>query len=211
MITPPEIEAYVEALTTPAPPHLAALAQETRATQESPQMLSGNVEGRFLQMLVWASQPRLVLEIGTYTGSAAQFMAAGLPEGGRVITCEFDAERAAFAREHMDAGPHGDRIEIRVGPALDTIAGLDGPFDLVFIDANKEGYVDYYEAVLPKLSPRGLIAADNTLYSGRVVDPDPADNSGELARFNEHVAADPRTEQVLLPVRDGVTLIRLVG
>src|SRR4051794_9718399 len=153
MITPPEIEAYVEAHTTPAPPHLAALAEETRATQEAPQMLSGTVEGRFLQMLVWTAQPRLVLEIGTYTGSAAQFMAAALPDGGRVITCEFDPERAAFARRHMEAGPHNDRIEIRVGPALETIASLDGPFDLVFIDANKEGYVDYYEAVLPKLGP----------------------------------------------------------
>jgi caffeoyl-CoA O-methyltransferase len=173
-------------------------------------MLSGAVEGRFLEMLAWIARPRLVLEIGTYTGSAAQFMAGAVGDGGRVVTCEFDPERAAFARRHMDAGPHGDRIEILVGPALDSIAGLDGPFDLVFVDANKEGYVDYYEAVLPKLSERGLIAADNTLFSGDVLDPEPESNAAHLARFNEHVAADPRTQQVLLPIRDGVTLIRKV-
>ncbi|MFL5844230.1 MAG: O-methyltransferase [Solirubrobacteraceae bacterium] len=208
MITPPEVEAYVERLSTGAPDHLAVLHEETRATQESPGMLSGTVEGRFLETLVWAMQPQLVLEIGTFTGSAAQFMAAALPAGARVITCEFDPERAAFARRHMDAGPHGDRIEILVGPAADSIATLDGPFDLVFIDADKGGYVDYYEAVLPKLSERALIAADNTLFSGEVLDPEPGSTAEHLARFNEHVAADPRTAQVILPVRDGITLIR---
>ena len=208
MITPPEIEAYVEGVTTPAPEHLAALHADTFATQTATQMLSGTVEGRFLQMLVWAARPKLVLEIGTYTGSAAQFMAEALPDGGRVITCEFDPERAAFAQSHLDRSPVGARVEIRVGDALETIASLDGPFDLVFIDANKEGYVGYYEAVLPKLSERGLIAADNTLFSGEVLDPPAGTNAEEIVRFNDHVAADPRTVQVLLPVRDGVTLIR---
>jgi caffeoyl-CoA O-methyltransferase len=210
MITPPEIEEYVEAHTTAAPPHLAALHAETRATQTAPQMLSGTVEGRFLQMLVWAARPQLVLEIGTYTGSAAQFMAEALPDGARVITCEFDPDRAAFAQSHLDRSPVGDRVEIRIGDALETIAGLDGPFDLVFIDANKEGYVDYYEAVLPKLSERGLMLADNTLYSGDVLAPREGEGSAEIARVNDHVAADERTEQVMLPVRDGVTLIRRV-
>src|SRR5436305_7647834 len=117
MITPPDIEAYVERVSSPAPPHLAALHADTLATQTATQMLSGTVEGRFLQMLVWASAPALVLEIGTYTGSAAQFMAEALPDGGRVITCEFDPDRAGFAREHLDRSPVGDRVEIRVGPA----------------------------------------------------------------------------------------------
>jgi caffeoyl-CoA O-methyltransferase len=170
-------------------------------------MLSGPVEGRLLETLVWISQPELVLEIGTYSSSAAQFMAYGLPEGGRVITCELDPDRAAFAREHIEAGPVADRIELREGPALETIASLDGPFDLVFIDANKDGYVDYYEAVLPKLSDRGLIVADNTLFSGEVLEA-PEGTAQHIARFNEHVAADPRTVQVMLSVRDGVTLIR---
>jgi caffeoyl-CoA O-methyltransferase len=135
-------------------------------------------------------------------------MAYGLPEGGRVVTCELDPDRAAFARSHMDAGPVGARIDLRVGPALETIATLDGPFDLVFIDANKDGYVDYYEAVLPKLSERGLIVADNTLFSGEVLDPEEDGTAQSIVRFNEHVAADPRTVQVILSVRDGVTLIR---
>jgi caffeoyl-CoA O-methyltransferase len=208
MIVRPEIEEYVEALSSPPPEHLATLAEETRATQSTPQMLSGPVEGRLLQTLVWISRPQLVLEIGTYSGSAAQFMAYGLPEGARVISCELDPDRAAFAQRHIDAGPLADRIEIRVGPALETVAALDGPFDLVFIDANKDGYVDYYEAVLPKLSERGLIVADNTLYSGEVLEPQEGGTATEIVRFNEHVAADPRTVQVMLSVRDGVTLIR---
>jgi caffeoyl-CoA O-methyltransferase len=208
MIVQPEIESYVEALSTAPPEHLARLAEETRSTQSSPQMLSGPVEGRLLETLVWISRPRLVLEIGTYSGSAAQFMAAGLPEGGRVITCELDADRAAFARRHIEAGPFSDRIEIREGPALETIASFHGPFDLVFIDANKDGYVDYYEAVLPKLAERGLIVADNTLFSGEVLTPGDDGTAAAIVRFNEHVAADPRTVQVILSVRDGVTLIR---
>lgn len=208
MITPVEIEEYVEAHSTAAPPHLAALHEATRERLRSPQMLSGTVEGRFLEMLVWSAAPALVLEIGTYSGSAAQFMAQALPDGGRVITCEFDPEHAAFAREHLERSPVADRVEVREGPALETIGSLDGPFDLVFIDADKAGYVDYYEAVLPKLSPRGLIAADNTLFSGDVLAPEEGTTAAALARFNEHVAADPRTIQVILPVRDGVTLIR---
>jgi caffeoyl-CoA O-methyltransferase len=209
MITPPDVEAYVERLTTAAPAHLAELHEETRSTQECPQMLSGTVEGRFLEMLVWAARPRLVVEIGTYTGSAAQFMASALPDGGRVVTCELDPERAAFARRHMDAGPWGDRIEIAVGPALESIGRIDGPVDLAFIDADKGGYVDYYEALVPRLSPRGLIAADNTLFSGEVLAPEEGSSAAALAAFNEHVAADPRTTQVMLPVRDGVTLVRM--
>ena len=209
MIVAPEVEAYAERCTTFAPDHLAALHEETRGTQECPQMLSGTVEGRLLETLVWATGARTVLEIGTYTGSAAQFMAAALPEGGRVLTCELDPERAAFARRHMDAGPHGNRIEILVGPALESIADLGTELDLVFIDADKAGYVDYYDAVLPKLAPRGLIVADNTLFAGEALDPpDPEGNAAAIARFNAHVAADPRTVQVLLTVRDGVTLIR---
>ncbi|MCW2966753.1 MAG: O-methyltransferase [Solirubrobacteraceae bacterium] len=208
MITPPEIEEYAERVSTPAPPHLAALHEATLTTQTATQMLSGTVEGRFLQMLVWAARPSLVLEIGTYTGSAAQFMAEALVPGGRLVTCEFDPERAAFAREHLGRSPVGDRVDVREGPALETIATLDGPFDVVFLDADKPSYVAYYEAVLPKLSERGLIVADNTLYSGEVLEPEPGTNAEELARFNEHVAADPRTVQVLLPIRDGVTLIR---
>jgi caffeoyl-CoA O-methyltransferase len=129
-------------------------------------------------------------------------MAAALPDDGHIDACEIDPERAAFAQRYFDRSPHGAKITLHVGPAIETIAQLEGDFDLVFIDADKEGYVSYYDAVLPRLAGRGLIVADNTLASGRVVDETP------IAAFNEHVAADPRTVQVILSVRDGMTLIR---
>jgi caffeoyl-CoA O-methyltransferase len=129
-------------------------------------------------------------------------MAGALPEGGRIVTCELSDEHADWAQAGIDASPYADRIEIRRGAALDTIAAIDEPIDFCFIDADKPGYVGYYEAVLPKLSPRGLIAADNTLRGGQVLEGDVMDE------FNRHVAADPRSVQVLLTVRDGVTLIR---
>jgi caffeoyl-CoA O-methyltransferase len=155
-------------------------------------------------MLVWFGRPQRVLEIGTFTGHSALAMAAAMPDGGRIDTCELDPERAAFAQRYFDRSPHGSKITLHVGPAIETIDSVDGTFDLVFIDADKEGYVDYYEAVLPRLAPNGLIVADNTLAGGRVLSEQPP-----IARFNEHVAADPRTVQVLLTVRDGMTLIRL--
>lgn len=203
-------EAYAEAHTTPSTPQLAALTQETYLELASPQMLSGQVEGRLLELLVHALQARLVLEIGTFSGFGALSMAAGLPPGGRIVTCEVSEEHAAFARRHIEASPYADRIELRVGPALEAISELDGPFDLVFIDADKPAYRGYYEAVLPKLSTNGLIAVDNTLWSGRVIDlADDADASTRaLAEFNDHVAADERVICVLLTVRDGITLIR---
>jgi caffeoyl-CoA O-methyltransferase len=166
-------------------------------------MLSGPVAGRLLELLVWFGRPQRVLEIGTFSGHGTLSMAAGLPDGARIDTCEVDPERAAFAQRYFDRSPHASRITLHLGPALETVARLEGTFDFVFIDADKEGYVDYYEAVLPRLSGRGLIVADNTLWKGQVLDGD-----GPIARFNEHVAADPRTVQVLLTVRDGMTLIR---
>jgi caffeoyl-CoA O-methyltransferase len=205
----PALVEYIEAHTTPPEPHLAALAEETRASLESPQMLTGAVEGRFLELLVWATAPQLVLELGTYSGYSALSMAPALPDGGRIVTCEVDEQRADFAQRHIDATPHADRIEIRRGPALDTIAGLDGRLDLVFIDADKPSYVNYYEAVMPKLAARGLIVADNTLWSGRVADRANAEEGTEVMRaFNDHVRADERVHCVMLSVRDGITLIR---
>jgi caffeoyl-CoA O-methyltransferase len=206
----PAIERYVEEHTTAPDAALAALAQETREKLSSPQMLTGTVEGRLLQTLVWGTQARLVLELGTYSGYSALAMAAALPPGGRIVTCEVAPDHAQFAQRHIDASPYGDRIELRLGPALDTIAQLDGPFDLVFIDADKIGYRDYYDAVVPKLAPRGLIVADNTLWSGRVADPEQDEESTlNMREFNDHVLADARTVCVQLTVRDGITLIRL--
>jgi caffeoyl-CoA O-methyltransferase len=207
-----QLEAYIEAHTTPPESHLAALAEETRATLNAPQMLTGTVEGRFLEALVWTARPQLVLELGTYSGYSALAMAAALPPGGRIVTCELSDEHADFAQRHIDASPYADRIELRRGPALDTVAALDGPFDLVFIDADKPNYVNYYEAVVPKLAERGLIAADNTLWSGNVAgEEDQSDAAVALRAFNDRVRDDDRVICVMLSVRDGITLIRLRG
>ena len=170
-IVPRDFEDYAEAHTTPPAGFLLALAEETQAKLNAPQMMVGALEGRFLEMLVFALQPQLVLEIGTFSGYSSLSMAGALPAGGRIITCDINPTSLEVARRHIVQSPLKDRIEIREGPALDTIASLDGPFDLVFIDADKTNYTNYYEAVLPKLSDRGLIAADNVLWSGRVVDP----------------------------------------
>lgn len=206
------VEEYAEAHTTAPLPAMAALAAETRATLSSPGMLSGPVEGRLLELLVHATQARLVLEIGTFSGFSALSMAAGLPPGGRIITCELSDEHADFAERHISASPHADRIELRRGPALETIASLEGPFDLVFIDAEKTGYRGYFEAVLPKLSPHGLIVVDNTLWSGRVVgERNEGADTQALREFNDALAADPRVVCVMLTVRDGVTLVRRAG
>jgi caffeoyl-CoA O-methyltransferase len=202
-IIDPRIEEYVERYTTPHDPLLAELSEETARALGMPQMLTGPVAGRLLEFLVWIAQPKRVVEIGTFSGHSALAMAAALPDGGRIDACEIDPERAAFAQRYVDRSPHGSKITLHVGLALETLERLEGTFDFVFIDADKEGYVDYYEAVLPRLAERGLIVADNTLAGGRVVDESPP-----IAAFNEHVAADPRSVQVLLSVRDGMTLIR---
>lgn len=208
----PAIEAYAEAHTTPPASFMAALAAETQEQLAFPQMLTGTVEGRLLETLVFATGARSVLELGTFSGYSALAMAAALPPGGTVITCEVSDEHADFAQRHIDASPYADRIEIRRGPALETIASLDGPFDLVFIDADKPGYAGYFEATLAKLAPRGLIVADNTLWSGRVADPSAGDDSTQAMRaFNDRVLGDERVVCVQLSVRDGVTLIRRAG
>jgi caffeoyl-CoA O-methyltransferase len=204
-----EIERYAEEHTTPPTELLAALAEETRASLRSPQMLTGTIEGRLLEMLVWASGARRVLELGTYSGYSSLSMAAALPEDGHIDTCEIEEQHAEVARRYIDQSPYADRITVHLGPALETIDRLEGDFDLVFIDADKENYVNYYEAVLPRLGERGLIAADNTLWSGRVLDDeDTSEGTRAIKAFNEHVRADSRVVSVMLSVRDGVTLIR---
>jgi caffeoyl-CoA O-methyltransferase len=203
------IERYAEVHSSPEPAFLTALAAETREATQYPQMMVGPLEGQLLAMLVHAVQPALVLEIGTFTGYSSLSMAAALPDGGRIITCDISAEHLAIARRHIAASPYADRIDIREGPALDSVATLDGPFDFAFIDADKGNYGNYLDAVLPKLSAGGLIAVDNTLWSGRVVDDD-ADDADTVAirAFNDRVVSDPSLVCAQLTVRDGVTLIR---
>jgi caffeoyl-CoA O-methyltransferase len=148
-----------------------------------------------------------VLEIGTFTGYSALWMAAALPDDGRLITLEADEAHAEIARRHFEASPYGDRIELRLGRGLDTLRIIEGPFDFIFVDADKPSYQAYFEAVLPMLSPTGLLAVDNVLWRGNVLRPD-EENARALAEFNDRVVADPRVECVMLTVRDGITLVR---
>jgi caffeoyl-CoA O-methyltransferase len=207
---PEELNDYAEAHTTPPDELLARLYAETHEKLSAPQMLTGPTEGRFLEMLVWASGARRILEIGTYSGYSALSMAAAMPDDGRLITCDVWEEANEVARRYAAESPHGHKIDFRLGPALETIPTLEGPFDLVFIDADKQNYDNYFEATLPLLAERGLIALDNTLWSGRVV-PGHDDGSEQTAAFkalNDKLAKDPRVVVVMLPVRDGVTLVR---
>jgi caffeoyl-CoA O-methyltransferase len=211
-IVDPELDAYAAEHTTAPPPYLEELAEEVRATLDFPGMMVGRLEGRYLELLTFALGARRVLEIGTFGGYSALSMAAGLAPGGRITTLEISPVHAEFARRHIAKSPYADQIEVLVGPALETLATLEGPFDLVFIDADKAGYAGYFEAVLPMLAPRGLIAADNTLWSGRILDEDDTtDDTVALRRFNDALATDPRVVVVQTTVRDGVTLVRRAG
>ena len=204
-----EIEAYAEAHTTKPPELLAELAEETRLTLRAPQMLTGTIEGRFLEVLVYGTGAKRVLELGTYSGYSSLSMAAGLPEGGHIDTCEFDETHAEVARRYIEESPYGDRITVHLGPALETIEKLEGEFDFVFIDADKENYVNYYEALLPRLADGGLMALDNTLWSGRVLDDsDDSEGTRAIKAINARIASDERVTSVMLTVRDGVTLVR---
>jgi caffeoyl-CoA O-methyltransferase len=203
-----DVERYALEHSTPDADFFRRLEEETRATTTAPQMMVGPLEGQFLGWLVWLAQPRRVLEIGTFTGYSSISMARSLPEGGRIVSLDVNEETTAVARRYAEEAGVADRIEYRVGPALEELGRLEGPFDLVFIDADKESYVDYYENVLPKVSERGFIAADNVLWSGRVVEDGGNEGTQAVKRFNDHVAADERVECLMLTVRDGVSLIR---
>ncbi len=206
----PDVEAYALAHTTPPPDYLVALAEETRTTLVAPGMMVGPLEGRYLEMLVFALRPRRILEIGTFSGYSALSMAAGLAPGGSITTCEISPVHAEMARRHIATSPFRDVIEVIEGPALDTVARLEGPFDFVFIDADKTNYSAYFAAVLPMLAPDGIIAIDNTLWSGQVIDgADESDDTKAIRLFNDAVVADARVVCVQTTVRDGVTLVRL--
>jgi caffeoyl-CoA O-methyltransferase len=206
----PEVLEYADAHTTAPPAFLAAVDASTKEDFAAWGMMVGRQEGRFLEMLVWATQAMSVLEIGTFTGYSSMAMAAGLPKDGSIISLEVDPHHAQVARGNIAAGGLESNISVIEGPALRSLGELQGPFDLVFIDADKVSYDAYYEAVLPKLSPHGLIVVDNTLQSGGVLasEKDPHGNALALRAFNDKVVNDPRVVCVLTTVRDGVTLIR---
>ena len=207
-IVDPKIEEYAEAHTTPDGELFERLAEETRAKTTAPQMMVGRIEGRFLATLVALSGARRILEFGTFTGYSSISMASALPADGKVITLDVDPEATAIARRYMEESGHGDKIEIRLGPALETVRDIEGPFDLVFIDADKPNYVNYYEAALSLLADDGLLIADNVLWSGRVVEDEGDESTRAIKEFNEHVRADDRVVSVMLTVRDGMTLVR---
>jgi caffeoyl-CoA O-methyltransferase len=200
-------EEYALAHTTPFDGTLAAAAQWTQANTDAPQMMSGLAEARLLEALVVLSGARTVLEIGTFTGVGSLAIAAALPAGGRVVTLERDPGHAAIARRHIAASAHAERIELIEGDALQTLARLAGPFDLVYIDAWKADYPAYLDAVLPKLAARGAIVADNLFRAGAALDP-PAGDEGTrgIREFARRVQADERLHNVLLTIGDGVML-----
>jgi caffeoyl-CoA O-methyltransferase len=203
------VEKYAEEHTTPVAELFERLAAETREKSEAPQMMVGLLEGRFLEFLVRQTKAKNILELGTFTGWSSISMALGLVDGGRVTTCDVSEETTAIAQRYAEEAGVRDRIDYRLGPGLETIASLDGPFDLVFIDADKPNYVNYYEAVLPKLADDGFIIADNVLWSGRVADSsNEDDNTVAIRGFNDHEMGDDRVVCVILTVRDGMTLIR---
>jgi caffeoyl-CoA O-methyltransferase len=209
VIVPDQIEEYAAGHTTPPTELLQALAAETRETLRAPQMLTGTIEGRFLELLVFGLGAKRVLELGTYSGYSSLSMAAGLPEGGHIDTCEADETHAEVARRYIARSPYADRITVHIGPALDTIPQLEGEFDFVFIDADKENYLNYYEALLPRLAEHGVMAIDNTLWSGRVLNgDDDSDATKAIREINDRIAEDGRVVAVQLTVRDGVTLVR---
>ena len=199
------IEQFAHDYTEPETDLYARLREETYRTTERPGMQVGLIEGRFLQMLVRLIGARNILEIGMFTGYSSLMMAEGLPHDGRLITCEVDPKAEAIARRYFAQSPHGNKITIRMGPALETIKTLSGPLDLVFIDADKVNYSNYYEACFPLVKPGGLIVGDNVLWSGRVVDPED-DDTRAIVAFNRLVQSDSRVENVCLTVRDGMML-----
>jgi caffeoyl-CoA O-methyltransferase len=209
----PEAVAYAEEHSTLPPPHLAAVDESTRSDFPAWGMMVGRQEGRFLELLVFATQATAVLEIGTFTGYSSIAMAAGLPEGGSIVSLEVDPHHATTARGNIAAAGYESQISVIEGPALASLAELTGPYDLVFIDADKVGYDAYFEAVLPMLAPHGLIVADNTLQGGGVLAPPEQRNesAAAIAAFNDKLVNDPRVVCVLTTIRDGVTLIRHAG
>ena len=207
---PADLAAYADAHTSPESGLLARLSRHTRAHVMAPRMLSGQLQGRFLAMISWMIRPRRVLEIGTYTGYSALCLAEGLTDDGRLITLEQNEELETVARQYWAQSPLHAQIDLRIGKAAEIIPTLNETFDLVFIDADKRNNALYFDLALEKLRPGGFMLADNVLWSGKVVDPlkPNDDDTRAVLAFNDQVQHDSRVENVLLPIRDGMMLIR---
>jgi len=201
---------YILSHSEPEPEYLHELWRATHLHTLHGHMVSGHLQCRLLKMLVEMIRPQRVLEVGTFSGYSALCMAEGLPDGGHLWTYEINDEMEDFTRKWLENSPYHDRITFLIGDAVTEAPKLNLDFDLAFIDGDKRNYVETYEAVLPLLKKGGFLLADNTLWDGHVTDSayDSDRQTQGIRRFNDHVAADPRTEQVILPIRDGLTLIR---
>ncbi|TWI02198.1 putative O-methyltransferase YrrM [Flavobacterium tiangeerense] len=208
----PELEDYIEQHSEKEPALLAALNKETYQKILLPRMLSGHFQGRVLSMLSKLIRPLNILEIGTYTGYSALCLCEGMQENGQLHTIDIKEELVDFQRKHFDKSPWGEQIVQHLGEAVDIIPTIDLKFDLVFIDADKENYLNYFELILPKMNKGGIILSDNVLWSGKVLEPlNPKDLSTKiLLEYNRLLATDPRVETVLLPIRDGLTVSRVL-
>jgi caffeoyl-CoA O-methyltransferase len=205
----PEIEVYAEAHSAAESAVCRALREETYRTMDLPQMVVGPLEGAFLKVMAQMVRAGHVLEIGTFTGYSALCLAEALPETGRVLTCEVDPDAAAIARKYFAKSPHGNKIELRMGPALETLRSLNGPFDLIFIDADKGNYLNYYRRALELVGETGVILIDNVLWSGDVLLRPPPDRStAVIQELNRTIAEDPGVTAVLVTIRDGVFVVR---
>lgn len=206
----PDLEDYCEQHSGVEPPLLRELAAETHEKVQMPQMLSGRLVGRFLSLLSHLVRPRIAVEIGTYTGYSALCLAEGLAEGGMLHTIDIDPYLPEMVHRYIEKAGMLDRITMHHRPGLEVIPTLPGPFDLVFIDADKNNYPQYYEAVIDRVRPGGLIIADNVLWSGKVLHArgDQDDQTRALVTYARRVATDPRVEPLLIPLRDGLLVAR---
>ena len=203
---------YILSHSEPEPEYLHELWRATHLHTLHGHMVSGHLQGRLLKMLVEMIRPQRVLEVGTFSGYSALCMAEGLPDGGHLWTYEINDEMEDFTRKWLENSSYNDRITFMIGDAVTEAPKLNLDFDLAFIDGDKRNYVETYEAVLPLLKNGGFLLADNTLWDGHVTDSayDRDHQTQGIRRFNDHVAADPRTEQVILPIRDGLTIIKKI-
>ena len=202
-----KLETYALDHTSAEPELLKVLARETVETMKSPQMLTGRVQATLLKLLVGMLGAKRVLEVGMFTGYGTLMMASALPEEGKILTCETNPEVEGLARRFFAESSHGHKIEIHMGPALETIPAMTGLFDFIFIDADKENYPAYYELCFERLRPEGVMAVDNVLWKGRVLDPQDED-SWAIVELNDWIQGDDRVDNVLLPIRDGLTMVR---
>jgi predicted O-methyltransferase YrrM len=205
------VDEYILQHIDPESDYLKALYRDTHVKLLRPRMVSGHLQGRLLKMFVEMIRPKLILEIGTYSGYAALCLAEGLREGGMLHTIEINDEQEDFTRPWLERSAYADKITFHVGDALEIVPRLGLTFDLVFVDGDKRKYTDYYDMALEHLSPEGYIIADNTLWDGHVLqDSHTADRQTMgIKAFNDYVAQDDRTEKVILPLRDGLTIIKL--